>query len=68
MSTRRTRRGTTALDRLRDHYTDADRECSKCGFVDEDGEWSAKTTGNRIDYRRVCPSCGAIEVRTLKLK
>ncbi|ELZ74725.1 hypothetical protein C455_17322 [Haloferax larsenii JCM 13917] len=56
------------MDRLRDHYTDADRECSKCGFVDEDGEWSAKTTGNRIDYRRVCPSCGAIEVRTLKLK
>ncbi|WP_396613257.1 HVO_0649 family zinc finger protein [Haloferax sp. S1W] len=56
------------MDRLRDHYADVDRECSECGFVDEDGEWSARTTGSRIDYRHVCPSCGAIEVRTLKLK
>ncbi|AFK18345.2 hypothetical protein E6P09_06145 [Haloferax mediterranei ATCC 33500] len=68
MPIRKTPRGTTALDRLRERYSDADRTCSECGYVDTDGEWSAKTTGSRVLYRHVCPSCGAIETRTLSLK
>ncbi|ADE02444.1 HVO_0649 family zinc finger protein [Haloferax volcanii] len=68
MSIGRTPRGTTALDRLRERYSDADLTCSKCGFTDDGGEWSAKTTGSSVFYRRVCPSCGAIETRTLSLK
>ncbi|WP_411965517.1 HVO_0649 family zinc finger protein [Haloferax sp. YSMS24] len=68
MSIRRTPRGTTALDRLRERYTDVERVCSECGFDDEDGEWSAKTTGSSVFYRHICPSCGNIETRTLSLK
>ncbi|KAB1192298.1 hypothetical protein GJR96_02100 [Haloferax sp. MBLA0076] len=68
MSIRRTPRGTTALDRLRERYTDVERVCSKCGHVDTDGGWSAKTTGSTVLYRHICPSCGAIETRTLSLK
>jgi len=58
--------GTTPLDRLRSRL-DADRRCPECGYEDTDGEWSAKTTGDRVLYRHVCPSCGAIDKRTLRL-
>ncbi|WP_410765526.1 HVO_0649 family zinc finger protein [Haloferax sp. DFSO60] len=68
MSIRRAPRGTTALDRLREHYTDAERVCRQCGYEDLDGQWSARTTGDRVLYRHICPSCGAIETRTLMLK
>jgi predicted RNA-binding Zn-ribbon protein involved in translation (DUF1610 family) len=58
--------GTTALDRLKSQY-DGDIRCGECGFVHEDGEWRAETTGRRIDYRHLCPSCGAVETRTYRL-
>ncbi|MFB6131556.1 MAG: HVO_0649 family zinc finger protein [Salinigranum sp.] len=60
--------GTTALDRLCAHYDDVDLRCPKCGYEDERGRWQAWTTGRRIDYRHVCPSCGAIRRRTLRLR
>lgn len=60
------RSGTTALDRLKAQY-DRDLRCRECGFVDTGGEWQAKTTGRRVDYRHLCPSCGAVETRTVKL-
>jgi predicted RNA-binding Zn-ribbon protein involved in translation (DUF1610 family) len=60
-------RGATPLDRLKSRY-DRDLRCRECGFEDVDGGWQARTTGERVSYRHVCPSCGAIETRTLKLK
>ncbi len=59
--------GTTPLDRLKSRY-DRDLRCGECGYVDEEGEWQARTTGNRVDYRHLCPSCGAVERRTLRLR
>ena len=66
MSTRRNR-GATPLDRLKAQY-DRDLRCRDCGFVDSDGGWQARTTGDRISYRHLCPSCGAVETRTLTMR
>ena len=57
--------GLTALDGLRSHFDDAAATCPKCGYED-DGGWQASTTGDRVLYRHVCPSCGAIDRRTLR--
>jgi rubredoxin len=54
------------LDRLKARY-DRDLRCRECGYVDEDGGWQARTSGGRISYRHVCPSCGTVEKRTLRL-
>lgn len=59
--------GKSPLDRLRSRYSAADLTCPDCGYEDEGGEWTAETAGNRIRYRHVCPSCGAIRTRTLRL-
>lgn len=61
-----TRRG-NPLERLRTHFDDVDLVCPDCGYDDADGGWSSETTGDRILYRHVCPSCGAIRKRTLRL-
>ncbi|QCJ47460.1 HVO_0649 family zinc finger protein [Haloprofundus halophilus] len=63
----RDRSGTTALDRLRSHYNRVDLRCPQCGYRDEDGQWTARTTGSQVLYRHVCPSCGEIRTRTLRL-
>jgi predicted RNA-binding Zn-ribbon protein involved in translation (DUF1610 family) len=60
-------RGVTQLDRLKSRY-DSDLRCRECGFEDTGGDWQARTTGERVSYRHVCPSCGAIKTRTLGLK
>jgi hypothetical protein len=59
--------GSSPFDRIRSHY-DEDLRCRECGYEDTDGEWRATTTGSRVDYTHVCPSCGAVEQRTLKLR
>jgi ribosomal protein L32 len=55
------------MDRLRSKYNTTDLECPDCGYHDEDGQWTSKTTGDRIHYRHVCPPCGAIRTRELRL-
>ena len=67
MSSQR-RTGTTPLDGLRSHFDDSEATCPECGYEDDDGGWKAVTTGDRVLYRHVCPSCGAISKRTLRLK
>jgi uncharacterized Zn finger protein len=62
-----THTGGNPLSRLKSKYDDADIECPDCGFHDEDGQWTAKTSGDRIFYRRICPGCGAIRKRELRL-
>lgn len=59
--------GTTALDRLGAHYDDVDLTCPKCGHEDTEGRWRAKTTGREVHYQHLCPSCGAIRRRTIRL-
>lgn len=59
--------GTSALDRLRSRYDTDDLTCPKCGYEDEDGAWGAETSGDRVRYRHVCPACGHIRKRTLRL-
>ncbi|EJN60775.1 HVO_0649 family zinc finger protein [Halogranum rubrum] len=61
------RAGTTALDRLRTHYDSVDMVCPKCGYEDTDGKWRSEMNGSRVDYQHLCPSCGAIRRRTIRL-
>ena len=61
------RGGTTALDRLREHYVATEATCPECGYDDRSGRWEAQTTGDRVYYRHTCPSCGAVWTRTLRL-
>lgn len=62
------RKGRTAFEQLQIHYTDVDLTCSECGYEDETGDWKAVTSGSRVLYRHVCPSCGEIRKRTLSLE
>ncbi|MFC4358661.1 HVO_0649 family zinc finger protein [Halobium salinum] len=60
-------RGTSALDRLRARYDQEARVCPECGFEDEAGSWRVQTTGSRVYYRHLCPSCGSRSTRVLRL-
>lgn len=60
--------GSTPLDRLTSHYDDIDLRCPSCGFEDDEGGWKAATNGNTVLYRHICPSCGSIRKRTLKMR
>lgn len=68
MAHRRRREGTTPFGKLRTHYDQVDLTCPECGYDDDDGSWKAKTTGDRVQYRHICPSCGARRSRTLRMK
>ncbi|WP_435365608.1 HVO_0649 family zinc finger protein [Haloarchaeobius sp. DYHT-AS-18] len=61
-----TRRGASAFDRLTTHY-DVDLVCPKCGNEDAEGHWKAQTDGGTVRYTHLCPSCGEIRQRTLRL-
>ena len=62
---RERRPGATPLDRLGSHFDDVDLVCPDCGYDDADGRWMTETSGDRVRYRHVCPSCGSIRQRTL---
>ncbi|MFC6726157.1 HVO_0649 family zinc finger protein [Halobium palmae] len=51
-------RGASALDRLRARYDRESRTCPECGYEDDPGSWRVETTGGRVYYRHLCPSCG----------
>ncbi len=55
------------FERLKTQYSQVDLVCPKCGYDDTDGEWQAVTTGGVVQYRHICPSCGAIRRRTISL-
>ena len=59
--------GISAFERLKSRYESVDLQCPKCGYDDEGGSWQAATSGDRIDYKHICPSCGAIRRRTFHL-
>ena len=62
-----TNTGVSAFESLRSHYETEELTCPECGHEDEDGQWQAETTGCRISYRHMCPSCGAVDKRELRL-
>ena len=51
--------GKTALERLLRRYESTATKCPACGYVDESGNWTSRTSGGAIVYHHVCPSCGA---------
>lgn len=59
--------GATPLERLGARLDDVDLVCPDCGYDDSDGHWISETSGDRVRYRHVCPSCGSIRKRTLDL-
>ncbi|RDI71319.1 HVO_0649 family zinc finger protein [Halopelagius longus] len=63
----RNRGGGTPLERLRTHYERTRSRCTACGYVDEDCEWTATTTGRRVTYEHVCPSCGTVDTAEIRL-
>jgi predicted RNA-binding Zn-ribbon protein involved in translation (DUF1610 family) len=62
------RSGTSALDGLRDYLNRSEPRCPECGHVDTDEGWRAETSGRRVRYEHVCPSCDAVDERTIRLK
>jgi ribosomal protein S27AE len=59
--------GTNPLERFADRLTRDEPTCPECGYRDEEGSWRAETTGDRVVYRHLCPSCGAMRTRELRL-
>ena len=58
--------GLSAFDRLRSRYDREDLMCPACGYQDDEGRWLAATSGERVRYRHVCPSCGNIRSREFR--
>lgn len=55
------------FEQLKQKYDESEPKCRACGYVDTDGEWRVQTTGNRVTYQFVCPTCDAIETREMRL-
>ncbi|WP_126661113.1 HVO_0649 family zinc finger protein [Haloterrigena salifodinae] len=51
--------GRSDFEWIRERYENTEKRCSECGYVDEEGNWTSHTDGQRIVYRHVCPSCEA---------
>jgi rubredoxin len=60
--------GASALDGLRAYLDRSEPRCSACGHVDTERGWQAETSGRRVRYRHVCPSCGATDERTIRIE
>jgi len=56
----------TPLEGLKHHYERTQTTCSACGFEDEEVVWAGVTDGASARYRHECPSCGAVEERTVQ--
>ncbi|MFB6304022.1 MAG: HVO_0649 family zinc finger protein [Haloferacaceae archaeon] len=63
----RDKEGATPLARLRRRYETTEKKCPECGYVDEGGNWTSRTDGQRIVYTHVCPSCDASREHTYRL-
>ncbi|MFC6732405.1 HVO_0649 family zinc finger protein [Haladaptatus sp. DYSN1] len=55
------------FEKLKSHYDDVDMKCPECGYEDTDGEWQTETTGEKVHYHHICPSCGVVQKRTLSI-
>lgn len=59
--------GATPIERLLRRYETTDTKCPKCGYVDEEGNWTSQTDGRRLVYHHTCPSCRAERDHTFRL-
>ncbi|QSW97873.1 HVO_0649 family zinc finger protein [Haloterrigena alkaliphila] len=55
------------FERLRAKFDESDPECPACGYSDENTNWRVTTTGDRVTYQFVCPTCEAVETREMRL-
>lgn len=55
------------FERLREKFDKSELRCPACGYVDTDGNWRVTTTGARVRYQFICPTCDAVETRELRL-
>ncbi|WP_222919918.1 HVO_0649 family zinc finger protein [Natrinema sp. SYSU A 869] len=56
------------FERLREKFDESELRCPACGYVDTDGGWRVTTSGGRVRYQFVCPTCDAVETRELRLR
>ena len=59
--------GSTPFETMTSHMDHDDLTCTECGHEDEEGKWQARTTGAKVVYTHVCPSCDAVRKRTFRL-
>ncbi|WP_049922636.1 HVO_0649 family zinc finger protein [Halopiger djelfimassiliensis] len=55
------------FERLRAKFDDSELECRQCGYLADEGGWRVTTSGSRVQYQFVCPACGAVETREMRL-
>ncbi|WP_436347309.1 HVO_0649 family zinc finger protein [Natronorubrum sp. FCH18a] len=55
------------FEQLRAKFDESEPECPACGYHDTNGGWRVTTTGSRVTYQFVCPTCDAIETREMRL-
>lgn len=55
------------FEQLRAKFDESTPECPACGCDDADSGWRVTTTGSRVRYQFVCPTCDAIETREMRL-
>ena len=53
------------FERLKHHYEQTASVCPACGYEDDGGGWVGATDGTATRYSHECPSCGAVEERTV---
>lgn len=55
------------FEQLREKFDESDVKCPACGYTDTDGGWRVTTTGSRVRYQFICPTCDAVETREMRL-
>lgn len=55
------------FERLKAKFDESEPKCPACGCSDGDGGWRVVTSGSRVTYQYVCPTCDAIETREMRL-
>jgi hypothetical protein len=55
------------FEQLRAKFDDSELECRLCGYFDDDVSWRVTTSGSRVQYQFVCPSCDGVETREMRL-
>jgi len=59
--------GITTLESLLRRYETTETKCPECGYVDDEGNWTNRTDGQRIVYHHVCPRCSADREHVFRL-
>lgn len=56
------------LRRLKTHYENVEPTCPECGYIDTEMGWHGETDGRQVHYSHECPSCGAVQERTIDIE